>query len=77
MLVSFELREGDASEVLDVFLDEEGLSDLIAQLQFLKDKRTDHIHLFAESWGGYPLAEAPVIPGAKPMRHVQITMLSL
>lgn len=74
MLVSFELREDGGSEVLDVFVDEDGLSDLMAQLQFLKDKRTDHIHLFAESWGGYPLAETPVNEGAKPMRLVQITL---
>lgn len=74
MLVSFELRDGGGSEVLDVFLDEEGLGDLMTQLQFLKDKRADHVHLFAESWGGHPLADAPVNREAKPIKQVQIVL---
>ncbi len=74
MLVSFELRKNNNSDVLDVVVDEDGLNDLMAQLSLLREKRTDHIHMFAESWGGYPLAEAPVNDGAKPIRHVQITL---
>ncbi len=75
MLISFEVREGGTSEELDVFVDEEGLASLMRQLQFLQDKRTDHVHLMPESWGGSHLAEEAVDSDAKPLRHVKITHL--
>lgn len=83
MLISFEVRvsfevrdrEGPDSEVLDLFLDQEGLASLLGQLEFLRGKKTDHVHLMAESWGGFHLNDEPVNDTAKPMRHVQITVI--
>ena len=74
MLISFEVRGDGDSDELELFLDEVGLTALMAQLQFLQDKRTDHVHFMAESWGGSHLAELTVDPAAKPIRHVKVTL---
>lgn len=73
-VISFELPQEGESEVLEVYLDAEGLSDLLAQLAFLADEKTDHVHLMADSWGGNHLTDTPVEAGARPIRHVKITV---
>jgi hypothetical protein len=76
VLISFELSDPNSADELDILLDEEGLAYLSSQLQFLRDNRTDHIHLMAESWGGYELAEVPVSADARPIRHVRIHLFN-
>jgi hypothetical protein len=76
-MLSFSVRPsapGAASDELDVIFDREGLEGLLSQLQFLRDGRTDHVHLMAESWGGSHLSELPVGTGSTPIRHVKISM---
>ena len=58
-MLSFEVKKsapGEAPEELDIFLDLEGLKSLMAQLELLKEGRTDHIHLMSQSWGGSHLS---------------------
>jgi hypothetical protein len=70
-MISFELSD---AEQLEIYLDEEGVAALTAQLKLLDDRKTDHIHLMAESWGGSHLEHRPVRESAKPIRHVKIIM---
>jgi hypothetical protein len=61
-MISFELKKPGAAKTVDeleVFLDRAGLDSLLAQFQFLKDGRTEHAHLMAESWGGSELSDSP------------------
>ncbi|MCW5958621.1 MAG: immunity protein 32 [Pyrinomonadaceae bacterium] len=51
------LENGDFSEEVEIYLDREGLNDLIARLSLIKDGKTEHIHLMSESWGLGDLSE--------------------
>lgn len=51
------LENGDFSEEVEIYLDREGLNDLIARLSLIKDGKTEHIHLMTESWGLGDLSE--------------------
>ena len=57
-LLTFEL--GPEKNELDICTDTPGLEYLIDQLSRLlestKKKKTEHIHLFTEEWGGYELS---------------------
>ncbi len=75
-MLSFELRQPeklDAYEELEIYLDKDGLDDLLAQLQFLKDNRTDHLHLMSETWGLGDLDDQPWVAVNVPLRHVRIS----
>jgi hypothetical protein len=59
-VLSFELKRAGSSpsaDELEIVLDAEGLESLLAQLRFLKDGRTDHVHLMSEAWGGTHLSD--------------------
>jgi hypothetical protein len=61
-MLSFELKGLQAEgtvEGLEIRLDRDGLKSLLAQLGFLSDGRTEHVHLISESWGGYDLESEP------------------
>jgi hypothetical protein len=73
-MISFELPKEGELEELQVHLDAGGLSALFAQLGFLAEGKTDHVHLMAESWGGTHLSDTPVDTAARPIRHVKITV---
>jgi hypothetical protein len=70
-VISFELSDADQ---LQIYLDLDGLADLAAQIKLLNDRKTDHVHLMSESWGGSHLEEKPLNEAAKPIRHVKIIM---
>ena len=74
-LISFEVINGSEQDQLDVYLDRDGLVDLLAQLGFLTDGKTDHAHLMSESWGGSHLSEEPVRRDASAIKHVKISLL--
>jgi len=78
-MLSFELKKrksGGPPDELEVFLDREGLDALLAQIKFLEDGNTEHVHLMAESWGGSHLAEEPRDRGNIPIRHVKFLLCS-
>ena len=74
-MLSFELkqpRSGDSADELEVFLDRAGLESLLAQLKFLQEGKTEHVHLMADSWGGSHLSGQPQGRGNIPIRHVKV-----
>jgi hypothetical protein len=76
-MISFELKKpnpGEAADELEVFLDHGGLESLLAQLRFLEEGRTEHVHLMAESWGGSHLSDQPQCQGNTTIRHVKILL---
>ena len=74
-MLSFELKRPTSSsspDELEVILDLEGLESLLAQLRFLKEGRTDHVHLMSEAWGGTHLSDRPQIPTNTTIHSVKI-----
>ena len=51
MTLEFRTEKDVSDLVLDVVFDREGLQLLLRQLQWLHEQKTDHFHLFSESWG--------------------------
>jgi hypothetical protein len=76
-MLSFELKKpkaGGTPDELEIFLDSAGLESLLAQLKFLQNGRTEHVHLMAESWGGTHLGEQPQGYENIPLRHVKVLL---
>jgi hypothetical protein len=74
-VLSFELKRSGSSssgDELEVVLDAEGLESLLAQLRFLKEGRTDHVHLMSEAWGGSHLSDRPQVPANTTIHSVKI-----
>jgi hypothetical protein len=71
-MLSVELKS--QPDELEIVLDHEGLSTLLAQLEFLEDGRTDHVHLMSSSWGGVHLDDQPQNPENQTIHHVKILM---
>jgi hypothetical protein len=74
-MITFEVIDASTADQLAIHLDKQGLADLLAQLKFLADGKTDHVHLMAESWGGSHLREEPISSGAVPIRHVKVCLV--
>jgi len=76
-MISFEFKtDAIPPDEIEVWLDEEGLSSLLAQLRFLADAKTEHIHLMSDSWGGNHLSSEPVDPKNTLIHHVKILLRS-
>jgi len=76
-MISFELKTpkpGATADELEVFVDRNGLESLLAQLKFLADGKTEHVHLMAESWGGSHLTDEPRSRENIPIRHVKVVL---
>ena len=76
-MLSFELKKGGSPnepDEVEIYCDMEGLDSLIAQLRFLKDGRTEHVHLMSEAWGGVHLDDRPQDPANAPIHHVKILL---
>jgi hypothetical protein len=74
-VLSFELKSPASSGVadqLEIILDSAGLEALIAQLRFLKEGRTDHVHLMSEAWGDTHLSKGPQTPANTTIHSVKI-----
>ncbi len=77
MTISIEVKRptsGVLPDEVEVHLDREGLQSLLKQLEFLKEGRTDHVHLMSESWGGAHLADQPQTADGVAIRHVKILL---
>jgi len=57
-----------------VCFDRQGLESLLAQLAFIREGRTDHVHLMSNEWGDGSLADEPSHPGNAPIRHVKFQL---
>ena len=58
---------------VEIYLDNEGIDDLIMQLRFLK-KPGDHVHFFTKEWGGEPLSSETHLPENKTIHHLRIVL---
>lgn len=65
----------DISEI-EVRLDADGLDELMSQLKFLADQKTDHVHLMSGEWGGDGLTPFPASPPEWAIHHVKIMMVT-
>lgn len=74
-MISFELTNPNSLGEMEIYLDKDGLADLIAQLKFLSDGKTDHVHLMAQSWGGDQLRETPIRRTSVAMKHVKLNLV--
>jgi hypothetical protein len=76
-MISIEIKTpnpGAKPDEIEINLDADGLRSLLSQLEFLKDGRTDHVHLMSESWGGTHLEEQPRTDAGTAVRHVKILL---
>jgi hypothetical protein len=70
-LIRFEYDAGD--DKVEIHLNENGIVALIEQLEYLrKQKKSDHLHLMTEAWGGDELTGGEVQEGFKLINHVKI-----
>lgn len=76
-MLSFEVKKpkcGETPDELELVLDRAGLESLLAQLKFIQEGRTEHVHLMAESWGGSHLSEQPQSRENIAIRHVTVLL---
>jgi hypothetical protein len=76
-MISIEIKTpkpGATPDEIEINLDADGLRSLLSQLEFLKDGRTDHVHLMSKSWGGTHLEEQPRNDAGTAVRHVKILL---
>lgn len=76
-MISIEIKApkpGVTPDEVEISLDADGLRSLLAQLEFLKDGRTDHVNLMSESWGGTHLEDQPRTEAGIAVRHVKILL---
>ena len=76
-MLSFELRKHkvEGPDELEIYLDDKGLESLMAQLNFLREAKTDHVHLMSDAWGGGDLNDRPVFPENSMVQHVKISKI--
>ena len=66
-------HEEQKTEV-EIYLDKEGLEDLLRQLGFLKNPG-DHCHFMTPAWGGHELTEDKSDAGNVLINHLRITLV--
>ena len=74
-MISFELTNPNSLGEMEIYLDKDGLAELLAQLKLLSDGKTDHFHMMAESWGGDQLRETPIQRTSMAMKHVKVKLV--
>lgn len=65
------LQPADGDEMVEVFLNKEGLERLILDLQAL-NKENDHFHLFGPGWAGDDLRDRPYRTGDRIIQHLKV-----
>ncbi|MBQ1500177.1 MAG: immunity protein 32 [Sphingomonas sp.] len=74
-MISYELKpvvDGNIADEIEIFVDVDGIDRIIAQLNSLKEGRTDHLHMMSQSWGDGELAGQVVHAGNTSISHVKI-----
>ena len=75
MRYTVEIRDIDVPDRLEVeiYLDREGLADLLQQLGHLNEPG-DHVHLMTATWGGLPLTKQKAVPENTLVNHLRVTL---
>ena len=77
-MLTIEIRDAekarDGQAEVEIFCDQEGLSLLLRQLEFLK-KGPAHVHLMTPSWAGNELNETRLGKETVLINHLKITLL--
>lgn len=55
-----------------IFASDEDIEILVANLKRLQERKTDHFHLFSESWGGYDIEDTTISQNSSPIPHIKI-----
>ena len=83
MNISVEIKNGDQLDRInaeggevEIYLDNEGLDFLLSQLSFLKDRKTDHVHLMTSAWGGGELTDRMRNTSSLPVNHLRVLVVN-
>ena len=77
-MISFEFKsDAMRPNEIEIWLDKDGLSSLLAQLGFLSDGKTEHVHLMSKDWGGNHLSSKPVDSNNTVIHHVKILLRTI
>lgn len=83
MNISVEMKDGDQLDRIkaeggevEIYLDNEGLDFLLSQLSFLKNRKTDHVHLMTSAWGGCELTEGVRNTNSLPVHHLRVLLVN-
>lgn len=83
MNISVEIKDGKQLERIrteggevEIYLDDEGLDFLLSQLSFLKDRRTDHVHLMTSAWGGGELSDELRNAAGVLVHHLRVLLIN-
>lgn len=68
-------KEEKIPEIVEIYLDNDGLDDLLRRLSLIKDGKTDHIHLMTKSWGLGDLSDKKHREENVLAQHLKITLL--
>lgn len=69
--ITIEVPNAGNPEEVFVYLNPEGVEQLISDLQNLSEKR-DHFHLFSEDWGGDDLSTEKYDAKATTVKHLKV-----
>lgn len=58
---------------IEIHLDRAGLDTLIAQLELLRSRKTEHLDLLSEDWGGNVLSRRDV-EGMSPIHYLKVIL---
>lgn len=67
-------QPGKAPDEVEIVLDSAGLDSLLAQLGFLKNSKTEHVHLMSEAWGGSHLKDKPIASDSIAIQHLKFLL---
>lgn len=67
------LPDGSLSDEVEIYLDDEGLDQLIQRLTQIKNRNTDHVHFMSQSWGLGNLDEVKHKATNRVAHHLRIT----
>lgn len=71
--VEVELDESDEpKDVVSIYMDQEGLDEIISRLQLLRRDEGDHLHLMSESWGLGDLSESQIGKNSRVVHHLKL-----
>ena len=66
---------GTPKDIVEIYFDKEGLSELLARLRLIEDGKSDHVHLMSESWGLGDLDEDLHRATNKLVHHLQLSLI--
>ena len=75
--VEFELDESnEPKDVVSIYMDQDGIDEIISRLQLLRRNKDDHLHLMSESWGLGDLSESRIGTNSKIVHHLKLEHVS-